>query len=129
MNQQNDIFQRPLLMQDMKNGEVMEIANSALQAAHENMLDLNTDWKKSRSITLKITLKCQDEDREQIIVAAEVASKLAPVRPMLMAATIGRERVGEKMKAVAYELATSNPDKSLADAGVDERGEYSEAGR
>lgn len=126
---QLDIYQRPLLMQDMKSGEVMELANSALQAAQENLLDLNTDWKKPRTITLKITLKAQDEDRESLIVAAEVTSKLVPVRPMLMSATIGRERVGGEMKAVAYELATSNPDKALADAGVDEKGEYAEDAR
>jgi len=126
---QLDIYQRQLLMQDMKDGEVMELANSALQLAQENVLDLNTDWKKARTITIKITLKAQDENRESLVVAAEVTSKLAPVRPMLMSATIGRERVGGEMKAVAYELATSNPDKSLADAGVDEKGEYAEDAR
>lgn len=129
MNRHNDIFQRPLLMQDMKGGEVMELANSALQLAQENVLDPNTDWKKARTVTLKVTFKIQNEDRESMIVEAEVTSKLAPVRPMLMSATIGRERVGGEMKAVAYELATSNPDKSLADAGVDEKGEYAEDAR
>jgi len=126
---QHDIYQRPLIMQDMKGGEVMELSNSVLQSAQENVLDLNTDWKKARTITIKITLKAQDENRESLVVAAEVTSKLAPVRPMLMSATIGRERVGGEMKAVAYELATSNPDKSLADAGVDEKGEYAEDAR
>lgn len=116
---QQDIFQRPLLFQDMRNGEVMEIANSALQSAHENVLDPNTDWRKARTIVVKITLKSQDETREALTVAAEVATKFAPVRPMLMSATIGRERVGDKMQAVAYELAV-NTDKALSEIGVDD---------
>lgn len=117
---QLDIYQRPLLMQDMKGGEVMELANSVLQLAQENVLDPNTDWKKPRTITIKITLRAQDEYRESLIVAADVTSKFAPVRPMLMSATIGRERVGGEMKAMAYELAMSNPDKSLSEVGVDD---------
>lgn len=116
---QQDIFQRPLLLQDMRNGEVMEIANAALQSAQDNMLDPNTDWKKPRAITLKITLSCQDEKRDALIVAAEVTSRLAPNRPMKMAATIGRERVGDKMQAVAYELAV-NTDKALSEICVDD---------
>lgn len=43
-----------------------------------NILDPNTDPGKKRTITLKITLKPEDDDPEDVAVSAEVTYTLAP---------------------------------------------------
>ena len=58
-------------------GAVQEKVDRALAKVAENILDPNTDPKAARSITLKLTLKPDKDDREDVSVSATVSVSLA----------------------------------------------------
>lgn len=59
-------------------GAVQTKIDRALERVVENILDANTDPKKKRTITLKITMFPNEEDYQDIAVAADVSMQLAP---------------------------------------------------
>jgi hypothetical protein len=59
-------------------GAVQEKVDRALERVAENILDPNTDPRKKRSITLKITFKPDESDNEDVEVDADVHYTLAP---------------------------------------------------
>ena len=58
-------------------GAVQEKVDRALEKVAKNILDPNTDARKKRSITLKITLEPDEDDREDVKVSSEVSYTLA----------------------------------------------------
>lgn len=66
-----------LTMANICGGAVQEKVNRALEKVAKNILDPNTDAGKKRTITLKITLKPDDDDREDVEVRADVTYTLA----------------------------------------------------
>ncbi len=67
-----------LTLATLCDGAVNEKVNRALQKAFGNILDPNTDPKKKREVTLKLTLAPNVDDREDVAVEAIVSTKLAP---------------------------------------------------
>lgn len=59
-------------------GAVQEKVDRALEKVAKNILDPNTDPGKKRTINLKITMKPDEDDREDVVVSAEVTYSLAP---------------------------------------------------
>lgn len=59
-------------------GAVQEKVDRALEKVAKNILDPNTEAKKKRSITLKISLEPDEDDREDVKVSSEVSYTLAP---------------------------------------------------
>lgn len=59
-------------------GAVQEKIDRALEKVARNILDPNTDIKKKRTITLKVVLKPDEDDREDVEVTADVSVSLAP---------------------------------------------------
>ena len=59
-------------------GAVQEKVDRALGKVVENILDPNTDSEKKRTITLKITMKPNEHDYEDVNVTADVSYTLAP---------------------------------------------------
>ena len=59
-------------------GAIQEKIDRALEKVARNILDPNTDPEKKRSITLKIMLKPDDKDNEDVEVTADVSVSLAP---------------------------------------------------
>lgn len=59
-------------------GAVQEKIDRALEKVARNILDPNTDIKKKRTITLKVVLKPDEDDREDVEVTADVTVSLAP---------------------------------------------------
>ena len=59
-------------------GAVQEKIDRALEKVARNILDPNTDPTKKRTISLKITLKPDEDDNEDVEVNAEVTMTLAP---------------------------------------------------
>lgn len=59
-------------------GALQEKVDRALEKVAKNILDPNTDPGKKRTITLKITLKPNEADAEDVKVSAEVSYTLAP---------------------------------------------------
>lgn len=66
-----------LTLANICGGAVQEKVNRALEKVAENILDPNTDAGKKRTITLKITLKPDEDDREDVEVNADVSYTLA----------------------------------------------------
>ena len=59
-------------------GAVQEKVDRALEKVAKNILDPNTDPGKKRTITLKITMKPDENDNEDVEVSADVTYTLAP---------------------------------------------------
>lgn len=69
---------KDLTIESLCGGAVNERINRALRKVSDNILDPNTDAKKKREITLKLTFKPNEGDREEVGVEANVTMKLAP---------------------------------------------------
>ena len=67
-----------MTMATICSGAVQEKVDRALRAVADNILDPNTDARKKRSITLKITFVPNEDDREDITVLVDVTKSLAP---------------------------------------------------
>lgn len=67
-----------LTLASLCGGAVQEKVDRALEKVANNILDPNTDPKKKRVITLKITLKPDESDQEDVQVSADVSYTLAP---------------------------------------------------
>lgn len=73
---------KKLTMTNICRGAVQEKIDRALKEVGNNILDPNKDPKKKRSITLKITFKPKEDDREDIAITADVSIQLAPDEPV-----------------------------------------------
>ncbi|GEM_PF-325949 len=67
-----------LTLASLCGGAVQEKVDRALEKVAKNILDPNTDPDKKRTITLKITLKPDENDNEDVKVNADVSYTLAP---------------------------------------------------
>lgn len=67
-----------LTLASLCGGAVQEKVDRALEKVVNNILDPNTDPRKKRVITLKITLKPDESDNEDVQVSADVSYTLAP---------------------------------------------------
>lgn len=67
-----------LTVEGLCGGAVQERINRALAKVVDNILDPNTEAKKKRSITLKLSFVPNEDDREDVAVGAEVNYSLAP---------------------------------------------------
>jgi hypothetical protein len=59
-------------------GALLERADVEIQRALENIADKNTDWKKSRKVTLTLDFQAMDDSREAISVDLQAKSSIAP---------------------------------------------------
>lgn len=98
-------------LENLSNGAAVELFNRELEKALENVLDVNTVATQKREVTLKLTIK-PNEDREVGLVALAVTSKLASFKPVDSMIYIGK-RNG---KAVAKENNPRQPSFFAADA-------------
>ncbi len=72
---------REISLLEIMGGAVAERVNYEFDRVARNMLDLNTEAKKPRTLTIKITMTPTD-DRRSMSVKADVSSKLASVRQL-----------------------------------------------
>ena len=63
---------------ELAGGAVLERIDSEMARVMANIMDFQTDPKKARTITVKVSLKPKYQLRRDIIVDFEVSSKLAP---------------------------------------------------
>lgn len=67
-----------LTLASMCSGGVQERIDSALAKISDNILDLNTEAKKKRTLDVKIILTPNEDDREDVSVEVLTSVKLAP---------------------------------------------------
>ena len=78
----------------LSEGAAVERFDLALQDVLTNVQDVNTDWKKARTITMKVTIK-SNEERDISAVVVEVDRKLAPIKPFGTMLFTGRDKDGK----------------------------------
>lgn len=81
MNKETTNQQETTSIIEMARGAVVERVDLEMYKIMENIQDLNTEPTKERSITITVKLK-PDNNRENVKVAYEVKSKLAPAAPI-----------------------------------------------
>ncbi len=100
---------------DLADGAVHERANLELERVMENIRDLNTDYKKPRTLTVTFTFTA-DEDRETVRVSHAVTSKLAPMKSMnttiMLGYDDGKLTAVEQTKAIPGQLDINGGEQS-----------------
>ena len=91
-------------IKSLKNGACMEQFNDAIAQVVRNIIDPNTDARKARTVTLKLTVK-PNEDRNMCEISASVTAALCPPKPVTTGATIGYDL--DTGETTAFELADS----------------------
>lgn len=92
-------------------GAVAERFNIELQRVIENIADPNTDPKKARTLTLKLTIKA-DENRDVASVDIETKAGLVPAKPVVTKIVIDQDSDGN---VVAAELKSGIKDQMMID--------------
>jgi len=91
---------------EMAKGAILEQVTNEFTKIMGNILDLNTDPKKPRKLTINLTFKA-DENRELVTYEAQAKSTLAPVMPV-SAKIVLEEKDG---KPIAKELTRDDPNQ------------------
>ena len=92
-------------LETLKRGAVAEQFNDALDRVLENIVDPNTEAEATRTVTLKVSLK-PDEDREMIMIKSSVTAKLASAEAITGKAFVVHTRDG--VKAAEHDPAQQN---------------------
>lgn len=102
-------------MDTFAEGGVQERLNQELAKALENVMDLNTDPKKARTVQLTIKIK-PAENRQTAEVEITAKTSLAPAKAIPATIILDRDMDG---KATAKELKSSIPGQMY----IDDKGE------
>ena len=89
--------QRSSLLQ-MAKGAIQERVDYEVTRVVDNLLDMNTEAKAKRKVTLNIVMTT-DDDRRVVKVEASAKSTLAPVTPIGTSLVITADSNGEMMLA------------------------------
>lgn len=100
--------QKTVTLENIKQGAINDLFLNELETVLDNIMDINTPWKQQRHITVKVSLFARDENRDVIGCVISCEPKLAAANPIFTTLSIGHERVGDKMRPVAYEMEGTN---------------------
>ncbi|MDA8221492.1 hypothetical protein [Desulfosporosinus sp.] len=92
---------------EMAKGALLEQVNAEFAKIGANILDLNTDPKKVRKMTVTVSFK-SDENREFVSWEAQAKSNLAPVMPVATRFFLGTDKDGTP---VATEIVRDDPNQ------------------
>jgi hypothetical protein len=103
---------------NLAKGALLERADVEIKRALENIADPNTDWKKSRKVTLTIDFKARDEGRDSISVGLQAKSSISPYNPVSTQIYIDKDDNGN---IVAQEFVKGQmKDQIVIDGGTGE---------
>lgn len=88
-----------LSLENLGDGAAIERFDLALQEVLNNIQDVNTDAKKARSVTLKVTIT-PNEDRQIGYLSVDVNAKIVPITAFKTTVFMGKGSDGD---AVAVE--------------------------
>lgn len=100
-------------------GAVQERVDRALEKVAKNILDPNTDPGKKRSITLKITLKPDDEDNEDVEVTADVSVSLAPETGVSTRFFVNKDIQNDRVTVMEHKKGEIRGQLDFSDLGFD----------
>lgn len=99
---------------DLQEGGVQERIDAEVKQIMVNILDLNTDFKTKRKLTIDITFE-SDENRKVVNTTAQVKSKLAPGASVATTMLVGRDFDSGIVQAA--ELKSGTPGQTYFDPG------------
>ena len=110
--------EKDLSIDTLSEGAAVERVNLALREVFTNIQDPNTDWKKARTVTMKLTIK-SNENRDIGDVVVEVDKKIAPIKPFgtMIFMGIGKDGKGRASEHVSNQPSLPGTEKALP--GVD----------
>jgi len=94
-------------LRTLKNGEIIERFDKAIEEALINVLDLNTVAKKSREVNLKLKIT-PNQDRNISYVDYVISTKLAPNKEGSTAINLGTTQDGELLVQEAFQSHQGN---------------------
>ena len=101
----------------MAKGAIQERVDYEVSRVVDNILDMNTEAKVKRKVTLTIVM-VPDEDRQVVKIEASAKSALAPVTPVGTSLVITADHNGEMMLA---EIIPQVPGQVSMDGDVQEK--------
>lgn len=99
-------------------GAVQEKVDRALEKVAKNILDPNTDPGKKRTITLKITMKPDADDCEDVVVGAEVSYTLAPEVGVQTQFYVNRDLKDGKVTVMEHKKGEIKGQLDFTDLGI-----------
>ena len=105
-----------LSLANMAGGAVLERFNIEMQKVIQNISDPNTDARKKRSVTIKVTV-APNEQRNMAVLYIETKSSLLPAVPVNTSIVIDMDKGGN---IVAAELFSNDPAQRMIDPGTGE---------
>lgn len=99
-------------LSNLAGGAVAEKFNLELDKVLANIADPNTDAKRNRTLTVKLTFKA-DENRDIATVGIETSSSLAPTKGVMTRLMLDRDRQGN---VVGSELGATKSDPVLIES-------------
>lgn len=107
-----------MTLASMCDGGVQERIDRALMKISDNILDLNTDADKKRSLTVTITFKPNANDREDVSVEVSTSVKLAPETGLKTQLYINKDFKSGTTNITEYARGQIKGQLSLDDMGM-----------
>ena len=107
-------------------GAIQEKIDRALEKVARNILDPNTDPEKKRSITLKIMLKSDDKDREDVEVTADVSVSLAPELGVSTRFFVNKDLKNDRVTIMEHKRGEIRGQLDFSDMGLNTTANISE---
>ncbi len=109
--------QRRAHITDINGGALIEEIDTQLARIAENLLDLNTDHKKPRTMTITLKFTNHDESRETTKCEATTKVSLVHSKPVVTQMSFGME----KGEMAAIEIAKQVPGQIGIDGSVEQQ--------
>ena len=90
-------------LESFANGALSEQLNMELLKAFDNVLDPNTNPKKKRTVTCKITITPNSDERELVTAQICTTSSLAPVEGFSSTFMVGKDMKTGELKAAEFD--------------------------
>lgn len=99
-------------------GAVQEKVDRALEKVAKNILDPNTDPWKKRTITLKIVMKPDDDDNEDVQVSADVTYTLAPEAGVQTRFFVNKDLKNDRVTVMEHKKGEIRGQLDFSDIGL-----------
>jgi len=110
---------KPLKLETLQNGAVLEAFEVELQNVLDNIQDPNTKPDGVREVSVKLKFK-PSKDRNYTSLTYSVTSKLQPSEPGEVPIFVDRDRKNKRATAVELVSPDENPDQERL-PGIDEK--------
>ena len=99
-------------------GAVQERVDRALEKVARNIMDPNTDPGKKRVITLKITMKPDEDDREDVEVSADVQVSLAAEMGVSTHFFVSKDLKSDRVSVMEHRKGEIRGQLDFSDVGI-----------